>query len=310
MPVITTGHHADAARTAAAELQFECILCEARKFPDGETYVKLPKHSFDLIRKEPTIVVSNTYPDSGIIRSLFMLQMVREVQSGDVASLNNPLDKRQEASPQKLILCAPYYGYSRQDKRFLRGESISARSLANTFAHIIDGLVVIDIHAKEPFQGLSVDVIFESISPEISKFLNTKVKPDFILAPDQGALDRVANIASKANIPHSYLVKKRIDAHTITHEPKNLDVRGSVVAIIDDMISTGGTIIRASEALKGQGAQSVHAICAHGLYSQDALTTLRKSLDTVTSSNTLSNPASKIDAGFAIARGASSLISP
>ena len=101
----------------------------------------------------------------------------------------------------------------------------------------------------------------------------------------------------------SYLEKTRIDAHTIEHTPKDLDVGGKVVAIVDDMISTGGTICRASDALRRQGATEVHAACTHGLFTGGAILRLANHVDGVHSTDSLPNPRAVVSAAPALARG-------
>jgi ribose-phosphate pyrophosphokinase len=85
-------------------------------------------------------------------------------------------------------------------------------------------------------------------------------------------------------------------------------VEGSIVAIIDDMISTGGTICKASEALHSQGATEVHAACTHGLFTDGAISRLDKFVDGVHATNSLPNPRSSISGGKALARGVRELL--
>ena len=104
------------------------------------------------------------------------------------------------------------------------------------------------------------------------------------------------------------LEKTRIDAHTIEHTPKNLDVSGKIVAIVDDMISTGGTICRASDALRRQGALEVHAACTHGLFTGGAITKMANHVDGVYSTDSLSNPRAVVESANALSRGIKKLI--
>ena len=117
---------------------------------------------------------------------------------------------------------------------------------------------------------MPIPVSFTSAMPEIAVHLKETVNPDFILSPDKGAIDR-AMVAESIGLPYSYLEKTRIDAHTIVHKAKNLDVDGKIVAIVDDMIATGGTICKAADALRSQGAIEVHAACTHGLFTGGAI---------------------------------------
>ena len=101
--------------------------------------------------------------------------------------------------------------------------------------------------------------------------------------------------------------KTRIDAHTIVHQAKDLDVDGKIVAIVDDMIATGGTICRAAEALRSQGAIEVHAACSHGLFTCGAIARLIRYVDGVHATSSLSNPRDVISGGPALARGVKDL---
>ena len=133
--------------------------------------------------------------------------------------------------------------------------------------------------------------------------LSNEINPDFILSPDKGAIDRASEVATIGGWDFSYLEKTRIDAHTIEHTPKDLDVNGKIVAIVDDMISTGGTICRASDALRRQGATEVHAACTHGLFTGGAMLRLASHVDGVHSTDSLPNPRAVVSSAPALARG-------
>ena len=100
-----------------------------------------------------------------------------------------------------------------------------------------------------------------------------------------------------------------VDAHTIEHTPKCLDVDGKVVAIVDDMIRTGGTMCRASDALRRQGATEVQADCKHGLLTGRAILRLSNHVDGVHSTDSLPNPRAVVSAAPALARGLKRLMS-
>jgi ribose-phosphate pyrophosphokinase len=144
--------------------------------------------------------------------------------------------------------------------------------------------------------------------PEIADSLHNDVAPDFILSPDKGAISRASEVAGLIGCEFSYLEKTRIDAHTIEHTPKDLDVAGKVVAIVDDMISTGGTICRASDALRRQGAKEIHAACTHGLFTGGALSRLANHVDDVHTTDSLPNPRANVSAAPALARGVRKLM--
>jgi ribose-phosphate pyrophosphokinase len=307
--VVVSGSNSGAmAQQLADALGWSHHALETRRFPDTEGYVRIPSTLIDAVRSEPVVLVSNTFPDSGIVETLLMLEAINDVRRGDLQNLR-------EIGPQTLpdvgkgvFLAVPYFGYSRQDKRFKPGESISAKSIANLMAGQCDGIIVLDIHAPEVLSDLKVPIAFTSAMPELAEHLKATVDPDFILSPDKGAIARATQVANQIDCEFSYLEKTRIDAHTIVHKAKNLDVAGKRVAIVDDMIATGGTICRAAEALRNQGALQVHAACSHGLFTGGAIARLLRYVDGVHATGSLANARDVISGGPALARGVHQLM--
>ncbi len=292
----------------AEALGWTHVHAEARRFPDTEGYVRLPEEHVSLVRNEPVVVVSNTFPDAGIVETLLLLDLLRDLREGRMENLRG-IEPQSLASVGKgLILAVPYFGYARQDKRFKPGEAVSARAIGRLLAAHCDGLVVLDLHAPAVLHDLDVPVAFASAMPELAAHLKQSVQPDFILSPDKGAIGRASTVAQAIGCGFSYLEKTRIDAHTIVHQAKDLDVNGRVVAIVDDMIATGGTICKAAEALRSQGAVAVHAACSHGLFTGGAVNKLSSHVDGIHATSSLPNRRAVIKGGPAIARGVRSIL--
>ena len=308
MPVLSGASGAGIAEKLAPLLDMEYVSLESRRFPDGEAYVRIPPESIESVRSESVVLVSNTFPDSGIMQTILLLGAIRDVRRGDLSSLKDEWGGSTEDVGPGVFLAIPYYGYARQDKRFSVGESVSAKTVTEVVSSFCDGIVILDLHAPEVLEGMGVPIEFVSSMPEISQKLQDSVSPDFILSPDKGAISRATEVAGLIGCDFSYLEKTRIDAHTIEHTPKDLDVSGKVVTIVDDMISTGGTICRASDALRRQGATEVHAACTHGLFTGGALSRLANHVDGVYTTDSLPNPRASVSAAPALARGLSSLI--
>jgi len=285
------------------------IELESRRFPDGEGYVRVPSDAIDAVRSEPVVLVSNTYPDSGIVNTVLLLEAIAEVRRGNLSNLKGEEPQNMDDVGSGVYLAIPYYGYSRQDKRFSKGEAVSARVIADILARGCDGIAILDLHEPAVLKDMEVPIEFVSSMPEIAELLQTEVSPDFVLSPDKGAIARATEVAGLIGCDFSYLEKTRIDAHTIEHTPKDLDVDGKVVAIVDDMISTGGTICRASDALRRQGATEVHAACTHGLFTGGAILRLSNHVDGVHSTDSLPNPRAVVSAAPALARGLKRLMS-
>jgi ribose-phosphate pyrophosphokinase len=308
MVVVSGSNAQQVAEQLALALNWDHVQLEARRFPDTEGYIRIPEDQIEAIRKEPVVVVSNTFPDAGIVETLLMLKAISDVRKGSLENLRGIEPQRMENIGPGVYLAVPYFGYSRQDKRFKPGEVISARAIADMLATQCDGLTVLDLHAPQVLENLDIPVSFTSAMPELASHLQSEVQPDFILSPDKGAIDRASQVAQLIDCEFSYLEKTRIDAHTIIHKAKDLDVKGKVVAIVDDMIATGGTICRAADALRSQGATEVHAACSHGLFTGGAIRRLTQFVDGVHATGSLANPRSVIDAGEALARGVRELL--
>ena len=308
MVVVSGSNAQQVAEQLALALNWDHVQLEARRFPDTEGYIRIPEEQIEAIRKEPVVVVSNTFPDAGIVETLLMLKAISDVRKGSLENLRGIEPQRMENIGPGVYLAVPYFGYSRQDKRFKPGEVISARAIADMLATQCDGLTVLDLHAPQVLENLDIPVAFTSAMPELANHLQSEVKPDFILSPDKGAIERASQVAQLIDCEFSYLEKTRIDAHTIIHKAKDLDVKGKIVAIVDDMIATGGTICRAAEALRSQGATEVHAACSHGLFTGGAIRRLTQFVDGVHATGSLANPRSVIDAGEALARGVRELL--
>ena len=308
MVVVSGSNAQQVAEQLALALNWDHVQLEARRFPDTEGYIRIPEDQIEAIRKEPVVVVSNTFPDAGIVETLLMLKAISDVRKGSLENLRGIEPHRMENIGPGVYLAVPYFGYSRQDKRFKPGEVISARAIADMLATQCDGLTVLDLHAPQVLENLDIPVSFTSAMPELASHLQSEVQPDFILSPDKGAIDRASQVAQLIDCEFSYLEKTRIDAHTIIHKAKDLDVKGKVVAIVDDMIATGGTICRAADALRSQGATEVHAACSHGLFTGGAIRRLTQFVDGVHATGSLANPRSVIDAGEALARGVRELL--
>jgi len=309
MPVVSGSSGRDVATSLAPLMGMQYIELESRRFPDGEGYVRVPSDAIDAVRSEPVVLVSNTYPDSGIVNTVLLLEAIAEVRRGNLSNLKGEEPQKMEDVGSGVYLAIPYYGYSRQDKRFSKGEAVSARVIADILARGCDGIAILDLHEPAVLENMEVPIEFVSSMPEIAELLQTEVSPDFVLSPDKGAIARATEVAGLIGCDFSYLEKTRIDAHTIEHTPKNLDVDGKVVAIVDDMISTGGTICRASDALRRQGATEVHAACTHGLFTGGAILRLSNHVDGVHSTDSLPNPRAVVSAAPALARGLKRLMS-
>jgi len=253
------------------------VKVESKRFPDSEFYARI----LSAIKGEDVVVVQNTYPDQNLVE-LVILQ-----------------DAARRAGARRIITVVPYFGYARQDKQFLPGEAISASALAKLIEAHSDATVTVDLHNLNTLAAFSKPAANASVMKAIGEFL--KGKADVILSPDKGSIDRAREAAQAAGAQFDHLEKKRLDGSTVRMTPKALDVGGRRVAIVDDIIATGGTMMKAAEQLRAQGATRVMAVCTHGLFTGGALEKLRQAFDEIDACDTLETPASTISAAGSIA---------
>jgi ribose-phosphate pyrophosphokinase len=249
-----------------------------KRFPDKECYVRI----LDDLTGQHVILVQTTYPDENIIELLLLQEAVREFEI------------------EKLTTVIPYFGYARQDKKFNPGEPISAKSLAKHFQMASDDLITVDIHEEKIMSWFDIPAKNISGMPQIGLHLKT-LDPHIIIAPDKGALELAKSVAEAIGCDWDHLEKTRIDGEHVEMKTKNLDVSGKNVAIVDDIIATGGTIIEATKHLKAQGASKVYAACTHGLFAKNALPRLKEVCDGVISTDTIENEASVVSVAPEIA---------
>jgi len=263
----------------ANALQEPLLQVIYKRFPDDEFYVRV----MDQIEGEDVILVQTAYPDPKIVELLIMQDAVHD------------------AGAKKITVVLPYFGYSRQDKKFEEGEAVSARAIAQHVSLHADAIITVDPHKEYILKFFTVPTYCCSAVLSLARYLKEK-NIDFVLAPDKGAKDRAKEAASLINCDYDYLEKTRIDGTTVRITPKSLNASGKHVAIIDDIISTGGTMANSIRELKKQGAKTVSVACTHGLFVGNALERLRKACDGVVCANTLENEVSTISVASEVAK--------
>jgi len=250
-----------------------------KRFPDDEFYVRL----HDDIAGQDVLIVQTAYPDSKIIELLLIQDAVHD------------------AGAKKITVILPYFGYSRQDKKFEEGEAISAKAIAQHISLHADCVITVDPHKEHILRFFTVPAYSCSAVRTIAQYLKGK-HIDFILAPDKGARERAKEAAALIDCEYDYLEKTRIDGTTVKITPKKLDARDKHVAIIDDIISTGGTMANSIKELKKQGAKSVYVACTHGLFAGGAKEKLLSAnCDEIISTDTIETEFSKVSAAGTIA---------
>lgn len=274
------------AQDLSLELNQPILNAVMKRFPDEEFYIRI----LDDVKGQNVIVIQTTYPDTKIVELLLIQDALRD------------------AGAEKIIIVIPYFGYSRQDKQFQKGEPISARVLAQHIGLHADFVLTIDPHKQHLLDFFNIPAYSCSAVGEIAKYIQKK-NVDFILAPDKGAKQSSQYAAEIIGCDYDYMEKTRIDGTTVTIKPKQIDVKNKHVVILDDIISTGGTMAKSIVELKKQGAKKVTVACTHGLFIGDAINKLLSSgCDEIISTDTIENDFSKVKTAPCIANNILKLI--
>ncbi|NPA74623.1 MAG: ribose-phosphate diphosphokinase [Euryarchaeota archaeon] len=278
MQILAGSASSSLARRVAERLDTEALIPEVRHFPDGELYVRVPEFKDDTVA-----IIQTTYPSEKLIE-LFLLQ-----------------DALREMNVKKIITIVPYFGYSRQDKIFNVGEAMSARAMARHIEMGADMFIGIDLHAESILSWFTVPTEHLYATRPMAEWLRER-DVNVVISPDKGGITRARYVAQKLGAEFDHLEKTRLSGEEVVIKPKHLDIQGKRVAIVDDIISTGGTIARASEQLREQGADKIYAICTHGLFIKNAVEKLTRSTDEFAATDTIEGEHSKITVAGVIAK--------
>ncbi len=174
----------------------------------------------------------------------------------------------------------PYMGYARQDREFLPGEIVTMKVLGKLFKGAgASKIIVVDIHSLIGFKHFSIKTKNVTAIPDLVKyFKKLSLKNPLVISPDQGGKERAKEFAKEFNSNYIALDKKR-DKKTgkVEIKTKNTDeVKNRDLILVDDMISTGGSIIKVTQFLKKQKCERIYVACTHALLMNGAEKKLRK----------------------------------
>jgi len=244
-----------------------------KRFPDGEMYLRVGGR----MEGDEVVIVQSTRTDSDLLELLLLEDAVRE------------------AGARRVLVVVPYFGYARQDRLFFPGEPVSARTLCHHVELDADAVITVDLHSTQTLTHFTKPAFEASGIPAIARLLHER-PTDILVSPDKGGIERVRRMSQLLEKPWFALDKRRIDSeHVELSLPAELPVtvEGKQVVLVDDVITTGGTIVEAAKLLKSQGAAAISAACTHGLFLRDAFERIKAVTDEVYSTDTLGNPAEK-----------------
>lgn len=276
----------DLAKKISKKLKSNLVKSEVRVFPDGESKITLKGK----ISRKKSIVVQSIYPpvDTNLIQTLSLISKVKE-------------------QSQEVDVVIPYLGYARQDREFLPGEIVTMKVIGKLFRGAgAKRVIVVDIHSIMGLKHFKIKTQNLSAIPDlVNYFKKIKLKNPLVVSPDQGGKERAKQFAQLFNSDYIALQKKR-DRKTgqVQIETKGLDeVIDRDLILVDDMISTGGSIIKATKFLKKQKCKRVFVACTHALLIGDAEKRIKKAgVTKIISSNTIPGKTSVVDVSNTIVK--------
>ncbi len=285
LSVIAGKSSEDLAKKLSRKIKANLVRSEVRIFDDGESKITLNGE----ISKKRAIVVQSIYPpvDTNLIQALSLISKAKETSS-------------------EVIAVIPYMGYARQDREFLPGEIITMKVLGKLFKGAgASKIIVVDIHSMVGFKHFKLKTKNVSAIPELVQYIKKlSLKNPLVVSPDQGGIQRAKEFAKELGLEYIALEKTR-DRKTgrVQIKTKNIDVASRDLILVDDMISSGGSIVKATQFLKKQKCKKVYVACTHALLMNDAEKRIKKAgVTKIFSANTIPGKTSIVDISNAIAK--------
>lgn len=276
----------DLAKRISKKLNASFVKSKLRIFPDGESKITLR----NIPKRNTIIVVQSTYPpvDSNLIQVLSIISKAREYSSNVIAVI-------------------PYLGYARQDREFLPGEIVTINVIAKLLKSVgASRIIVVDIHSKIALNHFKIPSTSVSAVPELVRFCKKlKLKNPLVVSPDLGGVVRAKEFARLFGTDFISLKKQRDrKSGKVIIKTSNLkEVLGRDLIIVDDMISTGGSVIKATEFLKKQRCRRIFVACTHGLLRGDAEKRIHKAgVSQIITTNTIPGRTALVDVSSILAR--------
>ncbi|MDI6876704.1 MAG: ribose-phosphate diphosphokinase [Methanomicrobiales archaeon] len=262
----------------AEQLRVEIVDARFSRFPDGEQYLQVGELG------DETVVVGSVADSDALVQLLLLIDAC-------------------EGSEIDLVI--PYMGYARQDRRFQRGEPVSARAIARALSPGVRRVFTVNLHKEAILAYFGTTARNLSLAPDIGAYIRgMDTDNPLILAPDRGAAAFAADVAAVGGWDSDYLQKVRISGDEVRMQPVTIDVASRTVVIVDDIISTGGTLATAATKLLEKGARAVHAVCVHGVFAGGAYGRLKSvGIESVAASDTIECGSSLFSAASCIAAG-------
>ena len=258
---------------------------EHRHFPDGESYVRL----LESVDGDEVAVTATLHPPNEALMDAYLAA-----------------ETARDLGAERVGLIAPYLGYLRQDRRFKEGEGVTSRYVAGLISNAFDWLATVDPHLHR-LDSLAeiyrIPALSIAAAEPIGEWVAENVDRPMLIGPDDESEQWVAEVADVAGAPHQILQKERVGDRTVQVDTDALPESSERTPVVmDDIISSGGTMIETVQRLRQKGLRSPVCVGIHGLFAENAYDELRKSgAETVVTTNTVAHPSNAIDVTGVIA---------
>lgn len=262
-------------RHLADELGLECHAIATRRFPDGESLVRVPAGV-----ETALLYRSLDNPNAKLVEIILAAAALRDMGA------------------RTVVLIAPYLAYMRQDKAFHPGEAVSQKVIGGLISEHFNGLVTVDPHLHR-VRSLNevipaIPAISLSATPVLAKLIHAYDHP-VIVGPDSESQQWTEAIATPLGLETLTAAKQRLGDRNVSLAIAGLErVKDRRVILVDDMISSGRTLVEAAKLLHSAGATSVEAVVTHCLADADVLALMAQNgIAPIASSDSVDGPTSK-----------------
>ena len=288
MMIIGGSSSPDLAAKVAKELDKNNGRLEIRRFPDGEKYLRV----LDDVKDQDIAIIQSTHhtPDELVFEYLLLVDTLKDLGA------------------RRVISFFPYFAYARQDERFKPGEALSFKTVSKLIESVgTNEVYTIDMHGhrvvklsdvfKIPARNLSaVPMLVDYIEK------TCPMQKPLIIGPDAEAEQWARVAAERLRTDYDVFEKKRHGDRQVEVRPRTANANGRDVLIVDDIISTGGTIVEALKALFAQGARTINVACTHPILAGDALKRIQEAgAKNVIGTDTVPSPISRVSVAPLIA---------
>lgn len=277
--VLASGGSETLGRQLAVALGLPLGAVESRRFPDEETYVRLDADCSD---RHVIIACTLDRPDPKLLPLVFLAEAARAEGAARVG------------------LVAPYLAYMRQDQQFRPGEAITSHMFAAVVSRHVDWLVTVDPHlhrvrALDEIYAVPTRVV--AAAPALATWIAAHVTRPLVVGPDEESTQWVGDVATRAGAPFVVMRKVRRGDRTVEISAPDVSPwRGHTPVVVDDVMSSGQTMIATVRRLVEAGLTSPVCVAVHGLFGRDTDAALRVAgASAIVTTNTIAHPAGAID---------------